>query len=187
MSKIAIFFGSVLGVAMLLGLWIMGNYNSLISARNEVDQACGSVETSYQLRFDLIDNLVSSVKGSQKQEITVLGEIAASRKMYSSANTADGKTTAINSMEATLVSFQRLQEAYPDLKSDAHITALMNKLAETEGDIKVARDGYNHIVTNYNTNVESFPKSVFASSWGFTKRSLFKSDASAARAVKVNF
>lgn len=187
MSKAAIFVAVLLGVVIVGGLWFAGNYNSLIVARNSVDKSWASVETQYQRRLDLIDNLVASVKGSQGQEKTVFIAIADARSRYNTASTPDGKTAAANALETNIALIPRLQEAYPDLKSNAQVTKLMDQLTGTEDGILGARNSYNTTVNNYNTNIQSFPKNLFAGMFGFTARTLFKADQGAATAPKVSF
>ena len=110
MSKTAIAAGSVLGVAVLIGLWITGNYNSLITANNAVDKAGSKIETQYQRRLDLVENLVETTKGGQKQELAVFGKIAEARSRVLSANGTDAKVAAINYMETNIALITSLQE-----------------------------------------------------------------------------
>ncbi len=187
MSKLAIGFGICAGSLLLIGLWFSGNYNSLVVSRNQVDKAWATVETQYQRRMDLIDNLVASVKGSQGQEKAVFIAIAEARKQYASATTPDGKATAANALETNIALIPRLQEAYPELRSNDQVTRLINQLTSTEDGIQGARDGYNLVANNYNTNIQRFPKNMFAHTFGFTARTLFKSDSGAEKAPKVNF
>ena len=187
MTKSSIFVASVLGFFLLIGLWGVGNYNSLVTSRNQVEKSWSLVETQYQRRLDLIDNLVQSVKGGQKQEREVFVKIAEARTRYNSASTDEGKTNAANDIETNIALLPRLQEAYPDLKSNQQVQALMGELKGTEDEILKARDMYNTTTNNYNTNIQRFPKSIFASSFGFEKKTLFKSDSGAEKATKVNF
>ncbi len=187
MSKASIFVGGVLLFALFIGMWLVGNYNSLVTAKAQVDKAWAGVETQYQYRFDLIDNLVQSAKGAQKQEIEVFGKIAESRSRLLSAGTTDEKVSAINDMETNIALIPRLQEAYPELKSNNQVKELMDELITTEKDIAVKRTEYNSTATNYNVGVTRFPKSKLASMWGFDKVALFKADSEANKAVKVQF
>lgn len=187
MSKTALGFGICAGIVLLMGMWFAGNYNSLIASRNEVDKSWATVETQYQRRMDLIDNLVASVKGAQGQEAKVFIAIADARKQYASATTPDGKAKAADAVETNIALIPRLQEAYPELRSNEQVTKLMDQLTGTENGIQNARDGYNLTANNYNTNIERFPKNLFARTFGFTSRTLFKSDSGAEKAPKVNF
>lgn len=180
--------GAVLLVLFLLGLWFVGNYNSLVGAKAAVDNSWAKVETQYQRRLDLIDNLVASVKGAQKQEVEVFGKIADARKQYNSASTTEEKAEAASTIEQNVTAIvPRLQEAYPELKSNQNVTKLMDELAGTENSISGVRDVYNDTVTNYNVNVARFPKNIFASMFGFDKATLFKSDEAAKDAPTVEF
>lgn len=187
MSKAAISVGIVLGVLVFIGLWIVGNYNSLVSSRNQVEKSWSMVETQYQRRLDLIDNLVSSVKGAQGQEREVFIKIAEARTKYNSATSDNEKAAAASNLETNIALLPRLQEAYPDLKSNQQVQTLMTDLKGTEDGILKARDQYNTTANNYNTNIERFPKNMFANTFGFEKKTLFKSDEGASKATKVQF
>lgn len=176
-----------LGIVFFMGLWFMGNYNSLVSSQTAVEKSWASVETQYQRRFDLIGNLVESVKGGQKQELAVFSKIADARKQYSSASSIHDKAEAVNSIETNMALIPKLQEAYPDLKSNALVTSLMSDLRSTEDVIAKSRDTYNTTATNYNKNIRSFPKNIFSSMFGFEKVPLFKSSQNADKAVEVKF
>lgn len=177
-----------LSVLFFVGLWLSGNYNSLVGSKNAVEKSWASVETQYQRRLDLIGNLVESVKGGQKQELEVFSKIAEARKVYSSANASiNDKAAAASQMETNLALLPRLQEAYPDLKSNALVQSLMNDLRGTEDGITKSRDHFNSTATNYNTNIQRFPKNIFAKVFGFEKTNLFKADAGANKAPSVKF
>jgi len=167
--------------------WCVGNYNSLVTSKAQVEKSWSKVETRYQRRLDLIGNLVESVKGAQGQEQKVFGDIAKARSAYGNATNSADKAAAASSMETNIALIPRLQEAYPELKSNQQVTALMTQLAGTEDDILGARDEYNSTTTNYNVNIQSFPKSIFANWFGFTKQPLFKSEKGSEKAPKVKF
>lgn len=187
MSKSSIIVGGVLAFVAFIGMWFAGNYNSLVTAYAEVENAWAKVETQYQRRFDLVDNLVASVKAGQQQEIEVFGMIAESRRQVVSAGSVDEKVAAINQMETSIALLPRLQEAYPELKSNQLVQSLMAELAGTENAIAEKRDGFNSTATNYNINITRFPKSLFAAVFDFEKAKLFESTSGAENAVKVNF
>jgi LemA protein len=179
--------GFVLGIVLLIVMVFVGNYNGLVSASNGVDNRWARVETQYQRRLDTIDNVVASVKGAQGQEIKVFGDIAKARSQYNNATTSDGKAEAASNIETNVALIPKLQEAYPELKSNVQVTALINQLTGTEDQIATVRNEYNDSVTNYNTGITKFPKSVFAGMFGYDKKALFKSDAKASKAPTVNF
>jgi LemA protein len=187
LSKPAIATAIILGIVVVMASWIGANYNSLVTSKVEVEKSWGKVETSYQRRFDLVGNLVEGVKGSQKQEIQVFTAIADARKQYSQASTPNEKAEAATTIETNLSVVPRLQEAYPELKSNAQVQSLMTELTGTEDGIKQARDTYNDIASDYNKDILRLPKKMFAGMFGFTKQSLFKSGAGADQAVKVQF
>lgn len=187
LSKPAIWTAGILTFVLFIGLLFAGNYNSMVAARNTTNKSWGSVETQYQRRFDLIGNLVASVKGAQGQEQAVFGKIADARSAYANASTPSGKAAAASQIETNVALVPRLQEAYPDLKSNTQVTALMSQLSGTEDSILTARNAYNDSATTYNTSIERFPKNVFAGVFGFHGFALFKADAGAATAPKVDF
>lgn len=186
LSKPAIMTGVILIGVLFIGLSIAGNYNGLVGNKNDVDNSWAKVETQYQRRLDLIDNLVSSVKGAQGQEQKVFGDIAKARTQYNSATDTNGKAAAASQIETQIALIPRLQEAYPELKSNGQVQSLMNQLSGTEDQIAGARNTFNDTANNYNKNVSSFPKNMFANGFGFHKVSLFRADPKAATAPKVN-
>lgn len=177
----------ILGSLAIIGMWLVGNYNSLVSSQTSVEKSWAMVETQYQRRFDLTGNLVESVKGGQKQELAVFTAIADARKQYSNAKSVNDKATAVSSIETNVALIPRLQEAYPELKSNQLVTSLMGQLTGTEDGIAKARDTFNTTATNYNKNIRSFPKNIFASMFGFEKVALFKAVDNASKAVEVKF
>mgnify|MGYP001614664450 FL=1 len=189
LTKPAIITGSILVFSLILGMWLMGNYNSLISSKNAVDKSWSKVESQYQRRLDLIGNLLNSAKGAQKQEREVFIKIAEARKIYNNpSSTTNQKASAASQIETnTIALLPRLQEAYPDLKSNQQVQSLMNELTKTEDGILGARDTYNDTATNYNTGIQRFPKNLFAQWFGFSKVNLFKADSGANKAQEIEF
>lgn len=186
-TKPAIVVGVILALIGVFTLWCVGNYNSLVGSRNQVEKSWSMVETQYQRRLDLIDNLVSTVKGAQVQEQKVFGDIAQARQGYAGASNSSEQAEQAGRMESALGRLLVITEAYPDLKSNQNVIALQAELGKTEDSISKARDTYNTTATNYNTNIQRFPKSIFAKNFGFEKQNLFKSDVGASKAPKVNF
>lgn len=188
LSRTAITAGIVLTVMLFVGLWVGGNYNSLVSARNQVDKNWSNVETNYQRRFDLIGNLAESVKGSQAQESKVFKDIADARRNYTASGaTPDQKAEAASQLETNVAIVPRLQEAYPDLKSNERMQQLMTELTKTEDGVLSARQKYNDTVNNYNTGIQRFPKNIFAGVFNFDPKPLFKADEGAAKAPQIKF
>jgi LemA protein len=187
LTKPAIVTGLVLSFLFVIGLVFAANYNTLVQSKAHVDQTWGSVETAYQRRLDLVTNLVASVKGAQGQEQKVIGEIADARTKYSGAQTTSDKAAQASNLDSAIGRLLVVQENYPDLKSNQNVIALQTELAGTENGIQAARDNYNAAATTYNVSVTRFPSNLFANAFGFHSQSLFKADASASQAPKVNF
>ncbi len=178
----------VLAVLVLLGLWIGGSYNGLVQTNEEVKAQWSQVEVSYQRRFDLIPNLVSTTKGFAKQEKEVIGEIAQARTHYSGATTINDKVQAANQVESALGRLLVITENYPTLTSSELFKSLMVELEGSENRISVERRRYNDIAKDFNIKVRSFPTSLIAGFLGFKPADLFTvSTAEAKNAPKVNF
>ena len=187
LSKPALITGLMLCLLLIIGLIFIGNYNSLVNAKANVDQSWASVETQYQRRLDLVGNLVASVKGAQGQEQIVFGKIADARTAYNNATNTNDKAAAASAVESNVALIPKLQEAYPDLKSNAQVTQLMNQLTSTEDSILSARNAYNAQATTYNISILRFPTNIFAGFFGYHTQSLFKADSTASTAPTVNF
>lgn len=186
----AIIAGVVAFVVLVLVGWLVANFNSLVTMNEDVDNSWAKVETQYQRRLDLVGNLVESVKGSQLQEQEVFKAIANARSQYQNAQKngdENGQAQAASNVETNLALVPRLQEAYPELKSNQNVQSLMGQLAGTEDQIAGARDKYNDTVTNYNKGIGQIPKVVFANWFGYKQRQQFKSSPSAATAPSVDF
>ena len=186
LTKPAIVTGVVLLFGLFVGLVFVGNYNSLVSSKAAVDQSWASVETQYQRRLDLITNLVASVKGAQGQEQKVIGEVADARTKYGGASTTSEKAAAASNLESSLGRLLVITESYPDLKSNQTVQQLMTELTGTENGVLAARDSYNTAATDYNVGIQRFPKNLFANAFGYHSQALFKADAAASQAPKVN-
>lgn len=186
LSKPAIVTAIVIGFIAIVGLWLAGNYNSLVVASNAVDNSKAKIDTQLERRYELIDNIVSSVEGSQAQESTVFGKIAEARKIGSSSNDASAQAAANDTIDTQIALLPRLQEQYPDLKSNEQVSKLIAELQGTANSVRESRDTYNDTVTNYNNNITSFPKNIFAGIFNFDKRELFKASAAAQTNPKVN-
>ncbi len=196
MGKIALVILGVLLVAVLLiGMWGLGGYNSLVEQRNIVDKQWAQVENNLQRRADLIPNLVNTVKGYAKLEEGVLTQIAQAQTiMKAPGSTPEQKMDASNQMTGALQRggllggpFLTLMQTYPQLKSDQQFLRLQDELAGTENRLAVARKDYNDAVTTYNTSRQKFPTVVIANFTGFQDKPFFKAEESAKAAPKVDF
>ncbi|MDT1938769.1 MULTISPECIES: LemA family protein [Carnobacterium] len=182
--KIAI--GIVIAVVILV-VPFASSYNGLVSSESEVDAQWAKVESKLQRRYDLIPNLVNSVKGSMTQEKEVFGKIADARSKLSNASTTDDKVQANNELDSAVSRLLVVVENYPDLKSDKNVQALMDELAGTENRISTERDRYNDTVKTYNNKVKRFPGSIVAKMSGFDSKTYFKAVEGAQNAPSVNF
>jgi LemA protein len=179
--------GLVVLVVIIAGAILWGNYNSLVTKSQAIDGQWAQVETQYQRRFDLIPNLVNTVKGFMTQEKTVFAQIADARTKYAGAQTTDAKATAGGEVESALGRLLVIMENYPELKSISAVTQLMDELAGTENRISVERKRYNDLVLAYNTAIKKFPTNLMASMFGFDTREYFKSVSGSELAPRVDF
>ena len=169
--------------------------NSVPTAEEQVNAAWGNLQADYQRRSDLIPNLVATVKGYAAQEKTVLTEVtnaraSANRIQLSPADLSDpAKVSAFNDAQNRItMSLQRLQEAYPDLKSNANFLALQDQLEGTENRINASRRDYNTAVQSYNTRIRTFPDAIGAKVfYGAKPKVPFEATAGAQTAPRVNF
>ncbi len=154
----------------------IGLYNSLIRSRNRVDEAWSDIEVQLKRRYDLIPNLVETVKGFAKQESSVLENVTKARTMAMNAGTLEEKLKDENMLSGALKSLFAVSESYPDLKSNQNFLQMQGDLRETEDKIQASRRFYNGTVRDFNTKLQVFPTNLFASILGFTARSFFDID-----------
>jgi LemA protein len=179
--------GAVVLVAIIIAMSLIGMYNGLVTKSQAIDSQWAQVETQYQRRFDLIPNLVNSVKGIMKQEQTVFQGIADARTKYGGATTVDAKAAAAGQVETALGRLLAVMENYPELRSSQTVINLMDELAGTENRISVERRRYNDLVRDYNTQIKTFPTNMLAGMFGFTEKQYFQSVTGADQAPKVEF
>ncbi len=151
-------------------------YNSLVSARNRVDEAWSDIEVQLKRRYDLIPNLVNTVKGYAAQESGVLQKVTEARTQAMGAQTIDEKQKDENMLSGTLKSLFAVAENYPDLKSNQNFMQLQADLTDTENKIQAARRFYNGNVRDLNTKIQVFPTNLFAKMFGFNAREFFDID-----------
>ena len=182
-----IWLGVILVIVLAIGAGIWGMYNSLVTKEQAIEGQWAQVETQYQRRYDLIPNLVNSVKGYMTQEKTIFEDIANARSRYAGATTTDEKAIASGEVEGALARLLAIMENYPNLRSIEAITSLMDELAGTENRISVERRRYNETVLDYNTAIKTFPRNMLAGMFGFSAHEYFKSVSSADEVPKVEF
>jgi len=182
-----IIFWIVLAVLIVGGIAV---YNGLIRSRNRVDEAWSDIEVQLKRRYDLIPNLVETVKGYAKQESSVLENVTKMRNLAMNAG-ADMKERLKdeNMLSGALKSLFAVSENYPDLKSNTNFMQMQRDLTDTEDKIQAARRFYNGTVRDFNTKLQVFPTNLFASMMGFSAREFFDIDEKGpeGQVVKVQF
>ena len=186
MKNILLILAIPLAIIVIFAFFVVGYYNSFVSLNQSVTNQWAQVETQYQRRFDLIPNLVNSVKGFLKQEQAVFGAIAEARTRYAGAQTVNDKALAASQVESALGRLLVVMENYPELKSNETVAQLMDELAGTENRISVERRRYNDVVKEYNLKVSQIPGKLFASLMGFGPKDYFQSATGADKAPNVN-
>ena len=188
MKGLLIGLGVIVLVVLILGGSLMGSRNELVTEREAYKAQWQQVDVALQRRLDLIPNLVETVKGFAKQELSVFTEVAEARKAMMGAQTPAQRIAGNNQLEGALARLAVVVENYPQLKSDENFLRLQDELAGTENRIAVERRKYNEEVQAYNTNIELFTKNIAASMFGFQRENAyFTADAGAKQAPAVKF
>jgi LemA protein len=179
-----------LGVIAVLILWAVVSYNGFIGKINRTKEAWADIDVQLKRRYDLIPNLVASVKGYATHESEAFQNVTNARAAAMGATTPGAKAEAENMLSGTLKSLFAVAEAYPDLKANENFLQLQRELGDTEDKIQASRRFYNTNVQDLNTSVQSFPGNVIAGMFGFKEMDLFQLSAgeeAAREAVKVQF
>lgn len=180
--------GVVVFLALVVAIWFVATYNKFVRLRNDVDEAFSTMDVYLKKRYDLIPNLVETVKGYAKHEKEVLENVMKARYNAMNSSNANDKVRSENMLSSTLKSLFKVTENYPDLKADKNFTQLMNELSHVEDEIVNARKYYNGTVKIYNTKIDVFPSSIIARAFKFEKRNLFEVEAPEEhKNVKVQF
>ena len=191
MSKGKIAFVAVAGIVFLLAIslygFFKGTYNRFVSMDEAVKSSWAQVENQLQRRYDLIPNLVETVKGYAKQEKDVLIEVTNARSKVGGAANVQDKIAANNELSGALSRLLVVIERYPELKSNQNFIRLQDELAGTENRIAVERMRYNETVKSYNVAIRSFPANLLAGMFGFQKAAFFEAPAAAKPAPQVRF
>ncbi|MDE5539026.1 MAG: LemA family protein, partial [Bacilli bacterium] len=165
----------ILGVVVVvLILWVIATYNSLVSLRNRVRDAWSQIDVQLKRRFDLIPNLVETIKGYTKHESETLESVIKARNTYLSATLPEDQMKADGELTKAVSKLFALSEAYPDLKANTNFISLQQELNEAENKIAISRQFYNDTVTMYNTKLQVFPSNIIAGMFNFKPRDLFK-------------
>lgn len=177
----------LLAIVAVVAVGIIAIYNGLIRLRNRVDEAWSDISVQLKRRYDLIPNLVSTVKGYAAHEKEVFEKVTEARTRAMGAGTAGDKAQAENMLSGALKSLFAVAEAYPDLKANQNFLELQRELTDTEDKIQAARRFYNGNVRDFNTKIEIFPSNIIAGMLNFTKREFFGIEESEKEPVKVEF
>lgn len=174
----------ILGVVVL---WAVIIYNGLIRLKNRVDEAWSDIDVQLKRRYDLIPNLVNTVKGYATHEKELFEKVTQARSAAMGAQTPGEKLQAENALSGTLKSLFAVAENYPDLKANQNFLELQRELTDTEDKIQASRRFYNGNVRDFNTKIEVFPSNIIAALLKFAKREFFEAEEAAKENVKVEF
>ena len=173
--------------AVAVFLWGVSVYNNLARLSNLKDEACGGVDVQLKRRFDLVPNLIETVKGFAKQEREALERVIAARSAITDATTRSSRVEAENALSETLKTLFAVSEAYPDLKANANFLELQKELSSLENEIQMARRYYNGSVRDYNISIQSFPAVLISRNLGYREATMFETDETSREPVKVSF
>ena len=174
-------------IVVVIAAWLVMTYNGLITLKNRVDEAWSDIDVQLKRRYDLIPNLVNTVKGYAAHEKEVFEKVTEARARAMGAGTAQDKAQAENMLSNTLKSLFAVAEAYPDLKANQNFLELQRELTDTEDKIQASRRFYNGNVRDFNIKIEVFPNNLIAGMLNFAKREFFEAEGSEKEPVKVEF
>jgi len=180
---------SVVLILVILAIVVISLYNKLVRLRNTVKSSWSDVDVQLKKRFDLVPNLVETVKGYAAHEKTVLEKVTHARVMAQGASSPAEMAKAENMLRDTLKNLFAVAEAYPELKANTNFLALQKQLQELETQIEAARRYYNAVVRDYNTLIEAFPSNLIANQFNFKQEEFFQLETPATerKPVKVSF
>lgn len=164
----------VLGLVVILAMYAIGMYNKLVRLKNLVAEAWSGIDVQLKKRYDLIPNLVETVKGYAAHEKETLENVTRARAAAQQATTVEGHQAAEKNLNGALMNLLAVAERYPDLKANTNFLQLQSSLSEIEGDIEKARRYYNGNVREQNTLIESFPSNIIANMFSFVKSVFFE-------------
>ena len=178
----------ILAIVVIIAIVLVVIYNQLVTLRQRVQNAWSQIDVQLQRRFDLIPNLVETVKGYMTHEQETLTKVTDLRSSWADAKTVKQKAELEGQLTDTLKTIMAVAENYPNLKADQSFNNLQAELSDTENKISYSRQFYNDTVTMYNTKLETFPSNLVAGMFGFKASTLFNVDNDEAKkAVKVEF
>ncbi|PKM60803.1 MAG: hypothetical protein CVU99_06345 [Firmicutes bacterium HGW-Firmicutes-4] len=178
----------ILGLIVIIGLWLVISRNSFVSIKNQVEEAFSTMDVYLKKRYDLIPNLVETVKGYATHESETFTKVTAARTAAMNSTSIDEKIANENALSGTLKSLFAVAEAYPQLQANTNFLDLQQQLKTLEDEIANSRKYYNAVVRTMNTKVESFPSNLVASIFGFKKQPFFEVGSAEEREnVQVKF
>jgi LemA protein len=180
LAVIALAFAFVL---VLLALWVAGAYNSLVRLRNQIENAWAQIDVQLKRRYDLIPNLVETVKGYARHERETFEKVTQARNMAMNATGVKQRAEAENVLSSTLKTLFAVSEAYPELKANQGFLQLQEEIASTENKIAFSRQFFNDTTMVYNTRIETFPVNLIAGIFHFVRREFFEAASEAERAA----
>lgn len=187
LNKNLLIFGGIALFVLIIILWFVGAYNSLITLSESVDTSWAQVENQYQRRADLIPNLVNTVKGYAAHERELFTEITQLRSQWASATTKQGKIEAARGLEGALSRLLLVAENYPQLKASENFLALQAQLEGTENRVAVERKRYNDAVRVYNIKIKRIPTNIVANMFGYEKSEYFEVEEGKEAVPEVTF
>ena len=177
----------ILAAVVVTILWFIAVYNGLIRLKNRTDEAWSDIDVQLKRRYDLIPNLVNTVKGYAGHEKELFEKITQARAQAMQATSPEAKGRAENMLSGALKSLFAVAENYPNLKASENFAKLQDELSDTENKIQAARRFYNGNVRDFNTKIQIFPNNLVAGMLSFKEREFFEADESEKENVKVNF
>ena len=177
----------LIGVAVLIVLFLVVGYNRLVRLRNQVEAAWSQIDVQLRRRYDLIPNLVETVKGYAAHERETLEAVTQARQQAMGAEGTENQAQAENMLTQTLLSLFAVAEAYPDLKANQNFLALQEELTGTEGRIAFSRQFYNERVVVYDNALEQFPSNLIAGMFNFEEEAYFETEEASRAPVRVDF
>lgn len=179
----------VLILVLIFAVWWIKTSNALIRLNNKAEEAWATIDVFLKKRYDLIPNLVETVKGYAKHESETLNNVVAARNASGAAKTPEEKMQAANALNSSLkVLLNAVHEAYPELKADANFRDLQQQLKNLEGELESARRYFNGVVKTFNNKIQVFPSSIVANKKSYEKKKYFELDSAEERKnVKVQF
>ncbi len=172
---------------ILIASWVMATYNGLVALRNQIENAWKQIDVQLNRRYDLIPNLVETVKGYMKYEQDTLQKVVEARSKAMAAGSVKETAEAQNALTQSMGRIFALMENYPELKADQSVLRLQEELATTENQLAFARQYYNDVVMRFNTKREVFPSNFIASLFKFEPRDFFTAPEDAKSAPRVDF